>query len=748
MLKVSLEQALKKGHEAFKSGQFQKADLFYTAVLKAQPKHPVANHNMGILAISVGKIKESVPFFRAALEANPSISQFWLSYINALIKLDRKADARYALDQAKSSGAKGDAFVRLEHQLESYVSALPQLHQNPLQDKIDSLKTLFQQGESQKVFQETKELVKKYPNILALWNLMGASASNLGYLNEAIFAFETAISIAPKNAEVYYNLGNIFHEQGQLHEAIELYELAISINPKVPEFHNNKGVAIKDQGKYSEAIDAYNSAILINPNYAEAHNNVGVAQKHQGNLKAAMVAYNTAINIKPNYAEAYNNIGVASFDQGKQREALEAYNKAISIDPSFADAHNNLGVTLQCQGKLAEAVEAYNLALSLNPAYAEALNNLGISYNMLGRQEKAIQAYKKALVLKPNYAEAYNNLGVLYSDQGKLDAAIACYKCALSYKSDYVEAMENSLGLQVQLIGNDVITDWISLEENLSRTVLLKSPKLIIQKAILAFLIADFQLAEKYVERFNRYSLELLPLLSQQDKVFCTSYAIFLEKLLDISIARKLDNGTSIKVFHLGDSHCLSFAHQKIWLENSHHTITSKITFGAKAYHFARDQENKFKAITKVNFDSVPGRSKIFISFGEIDCRPDEGFISAAKKLNQSVEELVESTVSGYLNWFADQNETRRHSLYFFNVPAACYNNGYTREHNLKVAQVIETFNDILLKSSRKHKFKVVDIHCSTLMNNGFSNEKFHIDKIHLGPDIVPEIEKKLKFLS
>ena len=70
------------------------------------PKHPDANHNMGVLAVGLGKVQES-PFLKTALETNPSIAQFWLSYIDALIKLNRMDDAKAVLDEAKSKGIKG-----------------------------------------------------------------------------------------------------------------------------------------------------------------------------------------------------------------------------------------------------------------------------------------------------------------------------------------------------------------------------------------------------------------------------------------------------------------------------------------------------------------------------------------------------------------------------------------------------------------------------------------------------------------
>ena len=118
-MELTLDQALKKGIEAHKNGQIQEADRYYTAILKSQPRHPAANHNMGALAVGVGKFQESLPFFKKAAEANPSTAQFWLSYIDALIKLDRMADAKAVFNQATDNGAKGDGFDQLLYKLSS-----------------------------------------------------------------------------------------------------------------------------------------------------------------------------------------------------------------------------------------------------------------------------------------------------------------------------------------------------------------------------------------------------------------------------------------------------------------------------------------------------------------------------------------------------------------------------------------------------------------------------------------------------
>ena len=116
-MELTIYQALQKGIEAHQAGKAQEADRLYTAILKAQPKHPDANHNMGVLAVGVDKVQEALPFFKTALEVNPSIAQYWLSYIDALIRLGHLEDARTVLEQARDSDADGEAFDQLTERL-------------------------------------------------------------------------------------------------------------------------------------------------------------------------------------------------------------------------------------------------------------------------------------------------------------------------------------------------------------------------------------------------------------------------------------------------------------------------------------------------------------------------------------------------------------------------------------------------------------------------------------------------------
>ena len=379
MAKLTINQALQHAVDAHKAGQLQKAHHLYAVILKVQPKHPDANHNMGLLTVGDGKIELALPFFKTALEANPRNAQFWYSHIVALIKLERLIDAKVLLDQAKSKGIKGTDFDQLEQRLNDASKALS--------IKPDYAKAFYNMGivlQKQNKLEEAieaynKALVSKPDYANAYYN-MGIALQQKNKLEEAIEVYNKALAIKPNNANTYYNMGNALKDQGKLEEAIEAFNKALSIKPDHVDAYNNMGNALKDQGKLEEAIEAYNKALAITPDHAEAHSNMGNALKDQGKLEEAIEAYNKALSIKPDHVDAYNNLGNALKDQGKLEGAIEAYNKAISIKPDYADAYYNMGNALREQCKLDEAIVAYSKVISIRPDHAEAHYNKGLAF--------------------------------------------------------------------------------------------------------------------------------------------------------------------------------------------------------------------------------------------------------------------------------------------------------------------------------------------------------------------------------
>ena len=117
-MELTLDQALQQAVAAHREGKLQDAEHLYRAILQSQPNHSDANHNLGVLALAMGKPLEALPLFELALNANPAIDQFWLSYIDALINIKRCGEAKQVMCDAEQSGVPAEKLGGLKQRLE------------------------------------------------------------------------------------------------------------------------------------------------------------------------------------------------------------------------------------------------------------------------------------------------------------------------------------------------------------------------------------------------------------------------------------------------------------------------------------------------------------------------------------------------------------------------------------------------------------------------------------------------------
>ena len=112
-----INETLTKGVELHVAGEFDLASQLYHSVIKLQPNHADANHNMGLLKLDMGSDLEALPYLQTALQADNSIAQFWLSYIKALVKLEKLDEADRIVRLAVENEIKNEELQVLEWQL-------------------------------------------------------------------------------------------------------------------------------------------------------------------------------------------------------------------------------------------------------------------------------------------------------------------------------------------------------------------------------------------------------------------------------------------------------------------------------------------------------------------------------------------------------------------------------------------------------------------------------------------------------
>lgn len=451
-----LGDACSKAFEYQNAGQLEAAETVYRAVLQAEPRHPVANYQLGLLVLQLKQPEMALPYLLAALEADPETAEHWLLYVEALIQAGQRVEAREVLALGQSHGLEGQAVDALLALLNHPVPDRP-ISQPPPAKKSSSKGTrpsateeatliaLLDQGRYSEGVALARAMTECFPRHGFGWKVLGALLRSQGDSAAALVPTQRSVQLLPRDEQARTNLGLVLGDLNRLVEAAACHRQALAINPRFADAHNNLGTALKLQGCLTEAEACYRKAIALKAGFAEACNNLGVTLYEQKRFAEAEAAYLQALEIQPNYAEACNNLGNALKKQGRPADAEMFLRRALVYRPDYAEAHYNLASALREMGRTDEAVASFQQALALKPGFFEAQLNLGLTFSEQGRLNEAESTYRTVLAVNPNCAEAHNNLGGVLRQQGRLLEAEASYRQAQTLKPDDPEVCSNLL---------------------------------------------------------------------------------------------------------------------------------------------------------------------------------------------------------------------------------------------------------------------------------------------------------------
>lgn len=185
--------------------------------------------------------------------------------------------------------------------------------------------------------------------------------------------------------EVYFYLGNIFHEKGQLGKAIKSFQKVLEMNPSHTDASISLSVLYNDIGRYEEAKKLFSNADLRVKN-----SNDGVLDNHI-NKKFSYKHYELA--------EMY-----ASYNRFE--EALNEYEKSIRLDPNHHEVKLKLSKLYSKRGYISKAFETLMKLKEQAPEYLEGRIALGLLYYGNGNVVEAQIEWRGVLGQAPKNQEA------------------------------------------------------------------------------------------------------------------------------------------------------------------------------------------------------------------------------------------------------------------------------------------------------------------------------------------------------
>jgi tetratricopeptide (TPR) repeat protein len=140
----------------------------------------------------------------------------------------------------------------------------------------------------------------------------------------------------------YHHLGAAYAKQGEMQNAISAYEDALSYAPDDAFSTSNLGLIYMGMGKFDRAAQYMARAVQIEPDNADMWANLGGALAGAGDLYRAEQALGKALSLDPGNAAALTNLAVVRLQQGDTATAAALCRRALERDPELKQAQELL----------------------------------------------------------------------------------------------------------------------------------------------------------------------------------------------------------------------------------------------------------------------------------------------------------------------------------------------------------------------------------------------------------------------
>lgn len=356
-LQALLAQTMALALDCHRAKDLSQAEELYRAVLSLAPDHPDANHNLGAIAVECGQFLAAVPFFQAALQANPKNRQYWVSLVDALIQAGEYTLAQDILEDARRAGLAGDAAGELVERLVD-IAMRHGRHARPVQGRMAppeecaELNRLFEAEKFEDVVRLGRKMTRQYPQCPMGFKFLSAALMRLGRLDKATEPMCQALQLYPCDADMLSNYGLARSLQGDLVQAEVLLRQAVGHAPRFTQGWINLAIVMRAQARLEAAERAYRSALDAGGDDPKVLLNLSILLGEMHRFADAEVCARKALALAPNMAQAHVSLGMLLKDQGLLPESLKVLREALDLCPTDESAHSSYLFVANCMPDL------------------------------------------------------------------------------------------------------------------------------------------------------------------------------------------------------------------------------------------------------------------------------------------------------------------------------------------------------------------------------------------------------------
>jgi len=430
-----------RGWTDLQNGKSSNARDAFAQASQVGPHNADALRGAGRLLLNEGRYTEALARFDTALQSEPNSPEAIADDAEAKIALERLADAKQQLLQAREKFPKNVLVMvllaRAEQHLgnndaaESDLRAAIAMEDPSRPEAVIPYVALSELQSSRGRLSDARATLDaakgKLPGSAALERALGEVSETQGEYDAAIGHYRAALLKDPKDVAAHFHLGSALRRVRRFDEAATELDKVAAVDRDYPGLSLERGLLFEESGDVEKAIELFKSALAKAPDDPDLQLRVGSAYVAIGRPDDALPMLHKVLDKRPTSAEAHHYIGRALMLKGgsAQGDAIHYLKRAVDLDPNRSEFHVYLAWAADdaTPAQLELARDEIDKALALDKLNPEAYWQRGVLERMEGAIDDAVKDEKHALELRPSRFEAHATLAECYEDKNDDSAA-------------------------------------------------------------------------------------------------------------------------------------------------------------------------------------------------------------------------------------------------------------------------------------------------------------------------------------
>ena len=364
------------------------------------------------------------------------------------------------------------------------------MNKDNITQKIQILMNQFNAKNFDLVVTNGNILLKKNPEYVILYNLVGSAYQNQGNFLKAKNNFINGLKLDPNNISLMNNLAMAYKNLLQYDLAEELYSKILSTNDKYINAYVNLGNLKRDLNKFDEAIKLYEKALYLSDKNSIIYYSLALAHQGLGNFEKSIEFSKKTLNLDKNFTRADHLISQSTKYTKNNSHYLSLKEK---LDTTFKKGFEKIDLYFslsKAEEDIGNIKESIKYLLEGNRLKKDLINyDVNLEIGLFKKMKETFDKYKNDSFDKNKDAEVIFILGMPRSGTSLVEQIITSHSNVFG---------GGELPILSNIVKLNFITDKDTFVDNLKEII---EDPLTINKLRLDYLkyIRNFKFNEKFI---------------------------------------------------------------------------------------------------------------------------------------------------------------------------------------------------------------------------------------------------------